>query len=163
MADERPGGKALLIGGMVLLGLLFFYRNSGIGGQAPDFTLPETYGGDVSLASYRGHRVLLVFWTTSCGICRRELPILSNMAPELMKEGVSVVAIHLGQDDVRGYLRSNGVDLVSLVDADGTVGRAYHVSAVPRLVLVGEDGKVERSGTGMTDEGTLREWCGAGA
>jgi len=33
--------------------------------RAPDFTLPEVYGGEVSLASYHGHRVLLVFWTTS--------------------------------------------------------------------------------------------------
>jgi len=158
MANERPGGAALLIGGIVVLCALFLYRNSSIGQQAPDFTLPETYGGDVSLASYRGHRVLLVFWTTSCGICRRELPILSSMASELQKKDVSIMAIHLGQKDVRDYLRSNGIDLLSLADADGAVGRAYHVSAVPRLVLIGGDGKIEKSSIGMTDEDTLREW-----
>jgi peroxiredoxin len=130
--------------------------------QAPEFSLPETYGGHVDLASYRGQPVLLVFWTTSCGICRQELPLLSQIAPELRSKGISVMAIHLGGgDDARDYMRSNHIRLTSLVDEDGRVGQAYHVSGVPKLVLIGADGKIVRSQSGMADETTLREWMGA--
>jgi peroxiredoxin len=160
MAPERPAVAALA--GIFLMGAIFVTQNACLGRQAPDFSLPEAYyGSEVSLSSYRGHKVLLVFWTTSCGICRRELPLLNNMAPGLMKKGISVVAIHLGPGDVRDYLRTNSIDLLSLVDSDGVVGQAYHVSGVPKLFLIGEEGAVERSRTGMADEKTLREWGGA--
>ena len=82
------------------------------------------------------------------------------MAPELMKKDLAVVAIHLGQDDVRDYLKSHNIDLLSVVDADFTVGQAYNVHGVPKMVLVGEDGRIERSHSGMADEATLRAWGG---
>ena len=47
------------------------------------------------------------------------------------------------------------------MDADGSVGQAYHVSGVPKLVLIGADGKIKRSTAGMADEKTLEQWMDA--
>jgi peroxiredoxin len=151
----------ILLAGAVILGGLYLTRDGSLGRTAPTFSLP-TDSGHFDLASYRGRPVLLVFWMTSCGICRRELPLLNQLAPEFRSKGVAVVAIHLGgADDVRDYMNSNHIDIESLVDAEGSVGHAYHVSGVPKLVLIGSDGVVKRTTSGMAGERLLRRWMDA--
>src|ERR1700683_4755661 len=155
---QQSGAGFLLVAAAVFAGA-FLMRDASLNRPAPEFSLPETYGGHVDLESYRGRPVLMVFWMTSCGICRRELPLLEQVEPELGRKGIAVVAIHLGgADEARDYMRSNHLSLTSLVDSDGSVAQAYHVSGVPKLVLVGNDGRVKRTTAGMADEGVLRDW-----
>ena len=160
MAQRSSGGVLLLV--LVIFAGLYLTRDADQGRQAPDFSLPETYGGRVDLASYRGRPLLVAFWMTSCGICRRELPLLSQFAPRFRSKGIEVVAIHLGgADEARDYLRSNHIELTSLIDAEGVAGRAYHVRGVPKLVLIGSDGIIKRTSAGMADESVLDEWMDA--
>ena len=74
---------------------LYLTGDSSIDRPTPAFDLPEAYGGHISLDSYRGHPVLLAFWATSCGICRRELSLLSDIAAELRGKGVEILTINL--------------------------------------------------------------------
>ena len=155
----QQSGAGFLLFTVCVFGGLYLTQNSGLNQPAPGFSLPETYGGQVDLSEFRGRPVLLVFWTTSCGICRRELPLLGRLAPEFRSKGIGVVAIHLGpKDEARDYLRSNHIGVTALVDSEGTVGQAYQVSGVPKLVLIGSDGKIKRSTAGMAGESVLREW-----
>ena len=158
MARQQSGAAALLFGVAIVAGL-YLTHDTMLNQEAPVFSLPETYGGRVDLASYRRQPVLLIFWMTSCGICRRELPLVSRMAPEFRSKGITVLAIHLGGgDEARDYLRSNHIEVTALVDADGAVGQAYRVGGVPKMVLIGADGKIKRTNAGMAGEETLREW-----
>ena len=142
--------------------VLFLSRDRLGGGPAPSFSLPETYGGRVDLSSYKGRPVLLAFWTTTCGICRRQIPLLNRMSSEFRRSGVEVATIHLGaKSEARDYMRSNNISLTALVDEEGATADAYRVSGVPKLVLVGADGKVLRSHAGMLGESSLREWIEA--
>jgi peroxiredoxin len=162
MARQQSSGAALLFGVALVAGL-YLTHDTMLNQEAPGFSLPETYGGRVDLASYRRQPVLLIFWMTSCGICRRELPLVSRMAPEFRSKGITVLAIHLGgRDEARDYLRSNHIEVTSLVDADGAVGQAYRVGGVPKMVLIGADGKIKRTNAGMAGEETLREWIDVG-
>jgi peroxiredoxin len=157
----QSSGKALLLCATFIAGI-YFTHDASINQPAPAFSLPETYGGRVDLESYRGRPVLLLFWMTSCGICRSELPLVRDLAPEFRGKGIAVVTIHLGGgDDARDYLRSNHIDLTALVDAEGAVGQAYHVSGVPKLVLIGTDGRIKRTRSGMTSASVLRQWMDA--
>ncbi len=150
--------RFLVIVAVLVLGL-YVSRGSRLNRPAPAFSLPEVYGGQVDLSSYRGRPVLLVFWTTSCPICQRELPLLSQLAPNFRSKGVSVLAIHLGgESEAADYLSSNRINLSAAYDADGAVGRAYGVGGVPKLVLIDQDGKVKRSKSGWTGESVLRDW-----
>jgi peroxiredoxin len=118
----------------------------------------------VNLSSYRGQPVLLVFWTTTCGICRYQLPLLNRLAPEFRSRGIAVVSIHLGSKaEARDYLRENRIALTALVDEQGQTGGAYRVSGVPKMVLVGADGNILRSHAGMLRESGLRAWMDAAA
>ena len=159
MAQQATGAVLLCA---AIFGGLYLTRDGELNRPAPGFNLPETHGGSVDFESYRGRPVLLVFWTTSCGICRRELPAVSHVAPEFRGKGIGVVAIHLGgADEVGHFMRSNHVALTSLVDTEGKVGQAFRVSGVPKMVLIGADGKIKRTKAGMADESELREWMEA--
>src|ERR1035441_420567 len=134
MAQQARG--AVLLCAAAIFGGLYLTRDADLNRPAPGFSLPETYVGSVGFESYRGRPVLLVFWTTSCGICRRELPAVSHVAPEFRSKGIGVVAIHLGgADDVADFMGSNHIALTSLVDAEGVVGEAYAVSGGRHLVV----------------------------
>ena len=156
MSQQSKLGFLVLVSA-VLLGV---YVAHGVHQPAPDFSLPGTYGGRVNLASYRGRPVLLVFWTTSCPICQRELPMLSRLEPEFRNKGVSVLAINIGGEAGAGnFISANSVNLTSLSDDDGAVSRAYRVGGVPKLVLIGGDGKIRRSTSGWTGQRVLLQWA----
>lgn len=139
------------------LAVLFFLRNSDVGKKAPDFALQGAYGGEFHLDSFRGRPVLLAFWTTSCGICRHELPVLDRLSTEASRRGVDIACVNIGDvEGAREVLRP--MHLINLVDPDGRAARAYGVSGVPKLVLVGADGKIERSTSGWMRESSLRAW-----
>src|SRR5580698_6425984 len=126
----------LLLVTAVLLGI-YLLRDGALSKPAPAFSLPETDGGRVDLASYAGRPVLLVFWTTSCPICQRELPMLNRMEWQFRDKGISVLTICIGgEDEAREYLSSHSIGLKSLYDAKGIAARAYGVYGVPRLVLI---------------------------
>jgi peroxiredoxin len=159
MAGYRNRGGGVLLFAAGILGAVYLLSDHQLNRPAPDFSLREASGGRVDLASYRGQPVLLVFWMTSCGICRQELPLLSRVAPDFRSKGVTVMAVHVGNaDDIRDYIQTHHIGLTSLTDGDGQVATAYHVTGVPKTVLIGSDGKIFRSHAGMTDEDTLREW-----
>jgi methylamine dehydrogenase accessory protein MauD len=157
---SRVQAVLLLVAAVILGGYLFWHGGSG--SPAPAFSLPEVDAGQVDLDSYSGRPLLLVFWTTSCPICRHELPLLNRMDPEFRSKGISVVTICLGGvDETREYLNTKRIALKTLYDQDGKVGRAYRVSGVPRVVLIDKDGKVKRSSSGWTSEDVLRDWMAA--
>jgi peroxiredoxin len=155
--EKQSNGAGVLLLAAIVFGGVYLTSDRSLGKPAPSFSLPETYGGRVDLESYRGRPVLLAFWMLSCGPCLDELPMLDRLSPEFHRKGIEVLAIHLGEGDPRDFLRSNHIELTSLVDTEGVAARAYNVSAVPRLVLIGSDGKVQRTAA-SADESLLREW-----
>ena len=70
---------------------------------------------------------------------------------------MEIACVNIGDlDGARDVMRP--LHLLSLVDADGSAARSYGVSGVPKLVLIGADGKIKRSSSGMEGESTLRAW-----
>lgn len=156
--NYRSGLGVLVLGIAFIMGA-YMAVQQGVGRPAPDFSLPNGYGGRLELQSFRGQPVLLVFWATWCGICQREMPLLSEMAPQFENAGISMVAVHLGsQQDAGSFTRANRIDFTSVADPEGKVGQAYHVSGIPALVLIGKDGKIKRESSGWTGESVLRQW-----
>jgi len=152
---DRSVSPLLLIA--LALAAFLFLRNNEVGRQAPDFALRGAYGGEYHLDSFRGRSVLLVFWSTNCGICRHELPVLDGLSAQAGQDGVQIACVNIRDlDGAREVMRPFG--LLNLVDEDGSAAQSYRVRGVPKLVLIGADGKIKRSASGWEQEVVLRTW-----
>jgi len=111
---------------------------------APDFTLHAVAGGNVRLSEHRGEVVVLSFWSSGCGTCRRQLDALNRSLATYRSAGLEVYGV--GVDDVperaAGFARGTAVAFPMLLDPDKAVGRAYQVDNLPMTVLIDRSGTV---------------------
>jgi len=122
-----------------------------VGEAAPEFTLRDQDGAEVSLADYRGRRVLLVFYPMDFSpVCSDQLSIYQEVKPELVAKGLELVGISVDHSYAhKAFQEKLGIDTTLLADFEpkGEVARAYGSYldlgfANRTLVLVDEDGKV---------------------
>jgi thiol-disulfide isomerase/thioredoxin len=130
------------------------------GQPATDFTL-ETLADSkpVRLSELKGRVVVLDFWATWCGPCRRWLPIVEQASHDYAAKGLSVFAVNERENDskVRAYLEQQKLDLPVLMDRSGTVGSTYRASSIPLTVVVGRDGNVLRILVGLHEADDLKD------
>jgi thiol-disulfide isomerase/thioredoxin len=114
------------------------------GQMAADFTLPDLDGQQHRLASLRGKVVLLDFWATWCGPCRRQMPLVEKLSAEFKDKDLVVYAVNQGEasEKARSFIDMNHYTTTTLLDQKGDVGREYKVSGIPTLVIIGRDGKI---------------------
>jgi peroxiredoxin (alkyl hydroperoxide reductase subunit C) len=123
------------------------------GEPAPDFTLRNQDGKEVSLSDYRGRRVLLVFYPFDFSpVCSDQLSVYQEVKPDIEAKGVELVGISVDHPYAHKAFREKlGIDTTLLADFEpkGEVSKAYgsFVDAAGMsnrtLVLIDEDGKVE--------------------
>lgn len=134
-----------------------------VGDRADDLALPDLDGKTQPLSQWRGKRVLLNFWATWCAPCRKEMPELS--AAQTRYPGVQVIGVALDQPQaVREYLKHTKVDYPILIgidaDPEPTLRFGDTVGALPYSVLIGPDGKIERTKLGPFSATELEDWLG---
>jgi peroxiredoxin len=122
------------------------------GERAPDFTLRDQDGEEVSLTDFKGRKVLLVFYPMDFSpVCSDQLSIYQEVKPELGEKGVEVLGISVDHAYAhKAFQEKLGIDTTLLADFEpkGEVSRAYGSYldglgfANRTLVLVDEDGKV---------------------
>jgi peroxiredoxin len=124
-----------------------------VGEQAPDFTLRDQDGEKVSLADYRGRKVLLVFYPGDFSpVCGDQLSIYQEVKPQIAEKGAELVGISVDSSFAhRAFQEKLGIDTTLLSDFEpkGGVARAYGSYldaplgfANRTLILVDEDGRV---------------------
>jgi len=121
------------------------------GTPAPDFTLTDINGHDVSLRDFRGRQVVLVFWASWCPDCRAEVPALKEMQTQADPRKVAFVAVSFDRtkEAWEKYVKENEMTGVQLFETaprkESEVNTAYHVKWIPSLYLIDEQGKVALS------------------
>ena len=113
---------------------------------APDFTLPLLGGGTLNFADLRGeHIVILDFWATWCGPCRRALPVLSEVAESYKDKGVLFYAVNVAEaeDRVRSFVDAMKYTFTIALDREGKVATMFRVNTIPQTVIIGKTGVIQ--------------------
>lgn len=133
------------------------------GEAAPDFSLRDINGKEVSLSSHKGKVVLVNFWATWCGPCKLEMPHLDKMDREFESKGFEVLSI--STDDARAsskvkpLVKRGGYGFTVLLDKDTTVVAQYNpAKTLPYNVLIDRSGNIHKvyQGYNPGDEVELR-------
>jgi thiol-disulfide isomerase/thioredoxin len=117
-------------------------RAKWVGTSAPDFALQDLDGHEVTLAGLRGKAILLDFWDTWCGPCRKELPVLASLEKTWSSKGLVVVRIaNEPLEDIQAFLQRTRQSFPTLVNGEG-VSKQFGVVGIPTLVLIDTNGKI---------------------
>ena len=123
-----------------------------VGEKAPDFSLPNHEGKEVSLADFRGRRVVLVFYPLDFSpVCSDQLSIYQEVLPEIEERGATLVGLSVDSSWAhREFRHKLGITMPLLSDFEpkGEVLRAYGAyldgagHGNRSLVLVDEEGTI---------------------
>jgi thiol-disulfide isomerase/thioredoxin len=129
-----------------------------VGKPAQDFSIGDLDGRMRSLAEHKGKVVLLDFWATWCGPCRREMPNIAKLHRELESKGLAVVAVNVAEKPsvVSAFLTKNGYKLPIWLDLDGKVAGQYGAAGLPTLVVIDRKGSVAAHLIGLRSEEEVR-------
>jgi thiol-disulfide isomerase/thioredoxin len=128
---------------------------------APDVTLKDLDGKDLSLSQYKGKVVLVNFWATWCEPCQVEIPWLIEMQQKYAAKGFTVLGIAMDEEgasvvtpwvqkerfDVNGSKSQMNYPIV--IGNDAAADKFGGLLGYPTSVLVSRDGKIIKRITGL--------------
>jgi peroxiredoxin/outer membrane lipoprotein-sorting protein len=124
---------------------------------APDFEAKTIDGEKLRLSDLRGKPVLLNFWASWCGPCRRELPGVEKVHQAFKDKGLVVLGVNdEGKAIARQYTGEASLSFNTVDDTNLKVHRLYRVRSIPSVFLIDKDGKIVRFFSGAHDEASLR-------
>lgn len=111
---------------------------------AANFTLLDLENKQVALSDFKNKSLILFFWTTWCPFCRSELKILNNMYERIVRDGLELLAINVGEPfyKVDNFTKRYNFNFKVLLDKDTEVADAYGVLGVPTYIFIDKDGYI---------------------
>jgi len=118
-----------------------------VGGEAPNFTQLTPSGEELQLNDLRGKVVLVDFWASWCGPCRKENPHVLHLYDEYKDKGFEVLGVSLDRTKDRWLqaIEKDGLKWLHVSDLKGwknEVAQLYQVSSIPHTMLLDAEGKI---------------------
>jgi peroxiredoxin len=122
-------------------------RGIGIGTEAPEIAMKNTKDSVVALSSMKGKYVLVDFWASWCGPCRRENPNVVRLFYKYKDRGFDILGVSLDRDKDPWLkaIEKDGLAWTQISDLqfwNSAAAQAYGVQAIPASFLLDKDGKV---------------------
>ncbi len=115
------------------------------GFSAPQFGLYDLSGNLVRLSDFRGRVVLLNFWATWCGPCKREIPSLERLYQTMKDKGFEIVAVNAEKTPgsrVASFAQQYRMSFPILLNPKRDVGSKYWIRAIPTSFLLDKNGVI---------------------
>jgi len=111
----------------------------------------EANSAALDLGQYQGKVVVLDFWASWCGPCRRSFPWLNEMHNKYEQDGLVVIGINLDarQEDAAEFLEDYPAEFKIHFDTDATLATEYGVEAMPSSFVIDRDGEIRASHRGF--------------
>lgn len=129
----------------------------------PDAAVADLSGNKVPLVSFEGHPVLVVFWTTWCQPCNKEMAFLQEQAPSLKEDhnmtviGVNMFTSEMSKTDVSRFVKSHYIHFPVLLDSKDQLTMALNVHTIPTSFLFNKEGKLIATKEGPLETKTLNQ------
>lgn len=134
---------------LVLVGFTLIFSTTAIyaaseklSGKAPNFTLKSRSGKNIKLSELRGQVVMLNFWASWCGPCRKEMPLLEKIYKKYKRLGFTLLGVNVEENSTpaKNYLKDVKVSFPVLFDTTNKTSKLYDVSAMPTTILIDRNG-----------------------
>jgi thiol-disulfide isomerase/thioredoxin len=133
------------------------------GKKMPVFKVRDVNGVEFDVEAKKGKVIVVYFWATWCPYCREELPYLESELWEKYKsKDFAMIGIARRQTDaeVKKYLKINSsLTFPMAADPTGAIFWLFANAALPRIYLVGRDGKILSQEVGFNPD-RFEEWSG---
>lgn len=118
-----------------------------VGAVAPEINLATPEGNNLALSSLRGKFVLIDFWASWCGPCRKENPFNVALYNQYKSKGFEIYGVSLDQDPARwkAAIEKDGLIWKHVSDLKGwssAAGQLYGIRSIPSTVLLDPSGKI---------------------
>jgi len=126
-----------------------------IGEVPPPLLGKDRDGRLVDLGQLRGKVVVISFWASWCGFCRKELPALNDIQAAAGDGYLKIVAVNVKDStpEYRAMLRQmRGYTLTLTRDKDGRIADGYGITTYPNLWIIDPEGRVAGRHTGYGDD-----------
>ena len=114
-------------------------------GPAPGFQLPARGGKQITLDQFRGQVVMINFWATWCGPCRKEMPLLESIYRKYKPMGFTMIGVNVEPDSKAAedwLAKQQPVSFPVAFDTDSRVSKLYKVNGMPNSVIIDRKGNV---------------------
>jgi thiol-disulfide isomerase/thioredoxin len=112
-----------------------------VGQPAPDFAFQLSNGTQKHLIDFRGKKILLVFWSTWCEVCKSELPSLS-MLNSVLNEKVTILGVIVRDQKKKAveFLATEKPSFLNGIADTKPIADKYKVLGVPEIFFIDENG-----------------------
>lgn len=140
-------GAAALMMAVVAWGIYDNSQSQPENGPAPAFALPMLgEEGVFSLAQQKGDVVVINFWGSWCGPCRREAPMLQEAYEHFQAQGVVFIGVAVKdiESDALAYIDEFNITYPNVMDWGGELEESYRTQGVPETFVVDRNGDVHK-------------------
>ena len=146
---KLPASSKASPSGKTLEEKLNIARITGIGKSAPEFVQNDTLGKPVALSSFRGKYLLVDFWASWCGPCRKENPNVVKVFQKYKDKGFHILGVSLDQPNAKDkWMKAIHDDQLTWTHVSdlrywkNEVAVQYGVQAIPQNYLIDPAGKI---------------------
>jgi len=119
---------------------------------APDFTLQDINGNEVTLSDFKGKVVVLNFWATWCPPCRKEIPVFIELYKKYKDEGLVIIGISLDREGKRvliPFVKKFGINYPVLIGTKKVVDAYGGIRGIPTTFIIDKKGKIRKKHIGL--------------
>ena len=125
---------------------------------APDFTMLDKDGNEVTLASFFGKPIILNFWASWCGPCKMEMPELQKFYEKYGEEiHFLLVSVDDDVDAAKTFIADSGYSFPVYFDTTSAGAYTYGASSIPLTYFIDADGNLTAYYMGAMSESILQQ------